>query len=101
MLGLAVVVVEATSGLRTKYLGADWKASQIRTHLFVLPTNGQVSEVVEVSVLCSTAMEAAELVVRSMPKPALAVSVTPLEEPNIATIKSLAFKATTPAERTG
>jgi len=57
--------------------------------------------VVEVSVLCSTAMEAAELVVRSMLKPALAVSVTPLEEPNIATIKSLAFEATTPAERTG
>jgi len=57
--------------------------------------------VVEVSVLCSTAMEAAELVVRSILKPALAVSVTPLEEPNIATIKSLAFEATTPAERTG
>jgi len=46
-------------------------------------------------------MEAAELVVRSMLKPELAVSVTPLEEPNIATIKSLAFKAVTPAGRIG
>lgn len=66
-----------------------------------MPAKGQVSEVIEVSVLCSTAMEAAELVVRSMLKPELAVSVTPIEEPNIATIKSLAFKAVTPAGRIG
>lgn len=53
------------------------------------------------SVLCSTAIEAGELVVRSMLKPVPAVSVTPLEEPNIATIRSLAFKAVTPAGRIG
>ena len=102
MLGLALVVVEAASGLMTKYFGLDWNASQIRTHRLVLgPPNGHVSEIAEVSVLCSTAIDAVEARVKSRAKPAPAVSVTELEEPNIAIIKSLAFRAVTPAARTG
>ena len=101
MLGLAVVVVDGTSGSMTKYLGADWYASQIRTHLLLLVPKGQVSEVADVSVLCSMAMLAVEATVRSRLKPVPAVSVSELEEPNIAMTKSLAFKAVTPAVRTG
>ena len=101
MLGLAVVAVDGTSGSMAKYLGADWYASQISTHLLLLVPNGQVSEVVEVSVLCSTAMVAAEATVRSRLKPLPAVSVNELEEPNIAMTRSLAFKAVTPVVRTG
>jgi hypothetical protein len=84
-----------------KYFGADWYASQIRTHLLLLVPNGQVSEVVDVSVLCSTAMVAADATVRSRLKPLPAVSVNELEEPNIAMTKSLAFTAVTPVVRTG
>jgi hypothetical protein len=44
--------------------------------LFVLLPKGHVSEVVEVSVLCSTAIDAAEATVRSRVKPVPEVSVT-------------------------
>lgn len=62
---------------------------------------GQVSAVGEVSVLCSTAMDAVEDTVRSRVKPVPEVSVTAFEEPNNAIIKSFAFKAVIPPPRTG
>ena len=69
--------------------------------MFVLLPKGQVSEAREVSGLCSMAIDAVEATVRSRVKPLPKVSVTVLEEPNIAIIRSLAFKAVTPVVSTG
>ena len=69
--------------------------------MLVLPPKGQVSEVAEVSVLCSTAIDAEEATVKSIVKPVPAVSVSEPDEPNIPIMKSLAFNAVTPVARIG
>jgi len=84
-----------------KYVGADWYASQIKSHLFVDVPKEHVSEVGVVSLLCSTAKLADEATVKSRVNPLPAVSAIEFEELTIPITKSLAFNPVTPDARAG